>query len=184
MEKQDAKVTFSKSGNNSSDCKLSVPNSWADRMGIDPENRDVTLYFDGDDIIVRRHEMSPIRHAPLANKQKIRRFALIWQQMYLNHRNIPFAFFEDIMFLGEELADLGFEMDCGESLENAFPGVDAYNDNAEFEKILGKIDLQTLGNAIFSQWRYWNHWSMAPMEEKDFQWFAKAFSRLAELAEE
>ncbi len=182
MERRNAKVTFSKSVNNSLGCKLSIPKDWTDRMGIDPEDRNITLYFDGDNITVRRQEMSPIKHTPLASKQKILRFALIWQQMYLNHKTIPFFFFEDVMFLGDELADLGFEMDCGNSLEEAFPGVDAYNDNAEFEKILEKIDLQTLGNAIFSQWRYWNHWSMGPMEEKDFQWFVKAFSRLAELA--
>ena len=184
MEKQGSKVAFSKSGSNSNKCTLTIPKAWADRMGINPEERDVTLYFDGDDITVRRPEMSPIKHLPLANKQKIRRFALIWQQMYLNHKTIPFAFFEEQLFLGDELAELGFEMDCGKSLEDMFPGVNAFNNNAELEKILSEIDLQTLGNAIFSQWRYWNHWSMAPMEENDFQWFVKAFSRLAELAEQ
>ena len=102
--------------------------------------------------------------------------------MYRNHANIPFGFFEDMDFIGKGLADLGFVMDCGESVKRAFPGVDVFKDNEAFKRIMDQVDLQTLGNAIFSQWRYWNHWSMGRMEEADFEWFVIAYSRLAELA--
>lgn len=152
-------------------------------MGLNPDSREVTISFDGDEIKVRRPEMSPMKRAPLASRERIRRFALVWAQMYANHRTTPFYFFEDNAFVGDGMADLGFEMDCGNSLEAAFPNSNALNDNAALKRIIGKVDLQTLGNAIFSQWRWWNHWSMAPMNDEDFQWFVIAFSRLAELAE-
>ena len=102
--------------------------------------------------------------------------------MYKNHASIPGNFFDDVEFVGEGLADLGFEMDAGESLKRAFPGVDASQDNAALQRIIEQLDIQTLGNAIFSQWRYWNHWSdYNYMEESDYEWFVIAFSRLAEL---
>lgn len=185
MEERNANVIFGKAGGNASrnsyTCKLSIPKTWVDRMGVRPDRREVTLSFDGDVVMVRCPEMSSIKRVPLANKQRIRRFALIWKQMYENHKTTPFYFFEDSAFVGEGMADLGFEMDCGKSLEAAFPGANAFQDNAALERIIEQLDLQTLGNAIFSQWRYWNHWSMSTMEEENFQWFVIAFSRLAEL---
>lgn len=185
METRKANMIFGKAGGNASrnayTCKVSVPKTWVDRMGVRPDSREVTLYFDGDALTVRRPEMSNIKRVPLADNQKIRRFALVWKQMYMNHKTIPFSFFEDQAFIGDGLADLGFEMDCGKSLEMAFPGINAFQDNTALERIVEQLDLQTLGNAIFSQWRYWNHWSMSPMEEENFQWFVIAFARLAEL---
>ena len=87
-----------------------------------------------------------------------------------------------ISFVGEGLADLGFEMDCGESFKTAFPNCNL-GDCEAWKRIVNQIDsVQLLGDAIFSQWRYWNHWSNTPMEEADFEWFVIAFSRLAELA--
>ena len=188
MEKRNANVIFGKAGGNASrnsyTCKISIPKSWLDRMGIHSDGREVTLCFDGDRIMIQRPEMLPIKKVPLASKEKIRRFALVWQQMYLNHKTIPLSFFEDVSLMGEGMADLGFEMDCGKSLERAFPDINALGDSTALERIINQIDLQTLGNAIFSQWRYWNHWSMAPMDEDDYQWFVISFSRLAELAED
>lgn len=187
MEERNANIIFGKAGGNASKnsytCKLSIPKTWVDRMGVRLDSREVKICFDGDVISVRRPETSTnIKRTPLASKEKIRRFALMWRQMYINHKTIPFHFFEEKEFLGDGLADLGFEMDGGKSLEEAFPGINAFRDNAELERIIKQIDMQTLGNAIFSQWRYWNHWSMSPMREEDFQWFVITFGRLAELA--
>ena len=186
MEERSANMIFGKAGGNASKnaytCKLSIPKSWVDRMGVRPDRREVTLYFDGDVVSVCRPEESGVKRAPLANKKRIHYFALVWQQMYINHKTTPFYFFEEIEFIGEGMADLGFEMDCGKSLEEAFPGINAFRDNAELERIIKQIDLQTLGNAIYSQWRYWNHWSMSQMDEEDYQWFVIALGRLAELA--
>ena len=187
MEERNANIIFGKAGGNASKnsytCKLSIPKTWVDRMGVRLDSREVKICFDGDVISVRRPETSTnIKRTPLADKKKIRRFALVWQQMYINYKTIPFYFFEEIEFMGEGMADMGFEMDCGKSMEAAFPGLNALNDNAALERIIEQIDLQTLGNAIYSQWRYWNHWSMSPMGEEDVQWFVTALGRLAELA--
>lgn len=188
MESRKANVIFGKAGGNASrnsyTCKLSISKVWVDRMGLTPEHREVELAFDGDKITVERPQNSPVKHTPLASNRKIRRFALIWQQMYQNHASIPYNFFDDIEFLAEGLSDLGFVMDCGESMKKLFPNLNI-GELDVWKRILPQIDdIQILGNAIYSQWRYWNHWSMSPMQEDDdYQWFVLAFARLAELTE-
>ena len=102
--------------------------------------------------------------------------------MYKNHKSIPYDFFENIAYVGEGLSVLGFVMDCEESASNMFPD-EAFNECEGLVKILDKIDLQTLGNLIYSEWRYWNHWAMSSMTDKDYDWFVIAFERLAELAD-
>lgn len=186
METRKGNMIFGKAGGNASrnsyTCKVSVPKTWVDRMGLTPEQREIELAFDGDRITIEKPEHSPVKHTPLASNQKIRRFALLWMQMYKNHASTPGYFFEDVSFVGEGLADLGFEMDCGESFKTAFPNCNL-GDCEAWKRIVNQIDsVQLLGDAIFSQWRYWNHWSNTPMEEADFEWFVIAFSRLAELA--
>lgn len=185
MERRNANMIFGKAGGNASrnsyTCKLSIPKAWVDRMGLNPEQREVELAFDGDRITVERPNGSPIKRAALASNHKIHRFALVWQQMYKNHANIPFGFFEEMAFIGEGLADLGFVMDCGESFKATFPNGNL-GDYESWKRVVNQIDsVELLGNAIFSQWRYWNHWSMTQMEETDFEWFVLAFGRLAEL---
>ena len=85
---------------------------------------------------------------PLAENKKIRVFALVWAEMYKHHKTIPEAYFEDIEFVGDGLKGLGFEMDCGRSLDEAFPTSGALKDTASLKKILDQIDIQTLENAI------------------------------------
>lgn len=185
MEKRKSNIIFGKSGGNASrnsyNCKISIPKTWIDRMGVNIDNREVELAFDGDRISIERPKYSCIKHAPLASNKRIWCFAMIWAQMYKNYKTTPFSYFEDIEFLGEGLADLGFEMDCGKSFcehfNKAMP-----DDINELKRILPEINIQILGNLIYSNWRWWNHWAMAPMQEEDFEWFVIAFSRLAELA--
>ena len=102
--------------------------------------------------------------------------------MYKNHKSIPFDFFENNEYVGEGMSDLGFVMDCEESAHAKFPN-EEFGNRKGLMQIIDKIDLQTLGNLIYSEWRYWNHWAMAPMTDEDFEWFVIAFERLAELAE-
>ena len=99
----------------------------------------------------------------------------------MNYHNLPHFIFEDC--LGEEMHELGFVMDCGKPIAAAFPESGDLLDIKEFKEILPFIDIQTLGNAIFSNWRFWTHWTIAPMEERECQWFRMAFKRLAELTE-
>ena len=118
----------------------------------------------------------------LAEYKKIRAFALVWAEIYKHHETIPKIFFENIEFVGDGMKDLGFEMDCGRSLDEAFPDSGALKSTDSLQKILDKIDIHTLGNSIYSQWRYFNHWSTEPMDEADYEWFVVAFLKLAELA--
>ncbi|MCD8222049.1 MAG: hypothetical protein LUD07_07670 [Clostridiales bacterium] len=186
MEERKVKVIYGKAGGNASrnsyTCKVSVPKTWLDRMGVTLENREITLSFDEKRIILERADGQPMQKVPLASKKDIGRFALVWREMYKNHAVIPGNFFEESIFVGEGLSNLGFIMDCGESVKGLFPDLDIFRDNETWKRVIDQLDIQTLGNAIFSQWRYWNHWAMSTMEEKDFEWFVIAFSRLAELS--
>lgn len=114
-------------------------------------------------------------------KSKIYVFAMVWGQMYRNHANMPLNYFEDPIFVGNGLEELGFSMDCGKSLEENYPKANLGLRGIEWKQVLKNIDLHTLGNAIFSQRRYFNHWHEAPMPEEDFEWFVSSFARLSEL---
>ncbi len=114
--------------------------------------------------------------------EKIQSFALVWMEMYKNRAAIPYAYFEDNAFIGNGMKDLGFTMDAGESIRKAFPDKNALFDLDDLQDVLNQIDLQTLGNAIYSKWRYFNHWDESAPGEKDYQWFIVAFKRLAELS--
>lgn len=115
---------------------------------------------------------------------KIRNFAEFWLGMYKFHKSVCFYNYSDSIFLGDTLADLGFEMDSGKSYYEKF-GETHLPDIDELQHYMPEMDIQLLGNLIFSQWRRWNHWSdYEIMEEKDFQWFVIAFERLADLATE
>ncbi len=187
MEEETATVRFHRARGGaereSCICMVPLPEAWLERMGVTPERREVALSFDEKRIILERASGQPMKQVPLADKKEIRRFALVWRELYKNHAAIPGYFFENIEFMGESLSDLGFVMDCGESVKRAFPGVNVFDDNEAFHRVMNQLDIQLLGNAIYSQWRYWNHWAMAPMDEDDYQWFVIALSRLAELCE-
>ena len=180
MEKRKANIIFGKSGGNASrnsyNCKISIPKTWVDRMGVNIDNREVELAFDGDRIT--------IQNKPVVNKWKVQEVAFFWMQMYKNHESIPFYNFKDNIIMGDELANLGFEMDCVKSYCDTF-GEMRMPDIDELKHFLPEMNIQVLGNLIFSHWRNWTHWSdYSIMEETDFEWFVIAFSRLAELASE
>ena len=76
--------------------------------------------------------------------------------------------------------EFGFEMDCGHSYEELY-GL-ALHDAQGLRRELACIDnVQTLGNAVFSQCRYITHWSMGPCE-RELDWLEIALGRLEELA--
>ena len=93
--------------------------------------------------------------------------------------------FEDFLapWVGDVMHDLGFEMDCGESLYKKY-GLTESDGPARLREELGRIDdLDVLGSGVFSAWRFWNHWAMAPMGEDDVEWFCVALERLIELCD-
>lgn len=75
--------------------------------------------------------------------------------------------------------ELGFEMDCGQSYEEAY-GLSLGN-NRDIDEGLSRVnDMTVLGNAIFSQCRYLALWS-GGHDEEDVAWLIAAPKRLEEL---
>ena len=60
METRKAKMIINKSGGTASSqgktYRVTIPNSWIEQLGIDEENREVELCFDGANIIVRKNK--------------------------------------------------------------------------------------------------------------------------------
>ncbi len=188
MEKKNINVSFRKTAGssdpNSYSCRVTLPRNWLDQMGVTPEHREVTLSFCQNRITLEPAGRQTVKPVPLASKKEIRCFALVWAEMFKNHENIPYEFFTGHEFLGEGLASLGFEMDCGHAVEEAFPCEQVLNDNEALRRRLDKFDIKLLGSAVFSQWRYWNHWADVPISKEGYEWFVIAFSGLAELCGE
>ena len=88
--------------------------------------------------------------------------------------------------MADDCFSLGFEMDCGKAFSEKYPA--AFNDSQALSKIVNEItDIPLLGSAIFSQWRYFNHWAYSGDEilaPNNREWFIIALSRLKELTEE
>lgn len=74
---------------------------------------------------------------------------------------------------------LGFKMDCGQTFIYAY-GERAWNDIQGLKDNIEKInDILIIGNAFFSQWRYFNHWSSSSYANKDTkEWFLILFRQL------
>ena len=83
----------------------------------------------------------------------------------------------------EDCRNLGFEMDCFESFNAKYNYDPSKHSKKRFEKLVANCDdFHILGNAIFSQWRYYNHWAYDVKAEFETRWFRIAFKRLSELA--
>lgn len=84
----------------------------------------------------------------------------------------------------EECFALNFVVDCGRSFTAAYPEANVFCDYAHLEYIIDDVtDVQLLGSAIFSEWRYITHWSVGEslLSNMHRPWFIIAFSRLAAL---
>ena len=81
----------------------------------------------------------------------------------------------------DECWSLGFEMDCGKSFIAAY-GHEAWNSHRELSSVIDKADdIIILGSALFSQWRYFNHWACGHATEEDKEWFLIVLRRMQEL---
>lgn|GEM_PF-1468057 len=79
----------------------------------------------------------------------------------------------------EDCRKLGFEMDCGHSFQEEY-GESTFYDNRALMNVLNQIDsIQLIGNALFSQWRYYNHWDSPSNANPDTkEWFLLLLRRL------
>ena len=124
-----------------------------------------------------------MKQATLASNSKINRFALKWFEVFNDPDNINFYdIFDTTKPFANECWALGLVMDCGEALQKEVPDLYPLRDLEHLNACIDQIDdIQALGNGIFSQWRYFNHWHTDGITPQDYKWFAVAFARLAYL---
>ncbi|OUP64166.1 hypothetical protein B5F13_08830 [Drancourtella sp. An177] len=89
-------------------------------------------------------------------------------------------------YMADDCSVLGFQMDCGHAFSEKYGSAASRYDG--LNKIIEDVtDIDLLGSAIYSQWRYFNHWAYdasAILENENRSWFILALSRLAILSGE
>ena len=114
-------------------------------------------------------------------KKDIFAFAKKWSEKF-SDKNISYIELVD-RYMAEDCKSLNFNMDCGNSFWELY-GKAVY-DSDTLTPIINQInDIPLLGSAIYSRWRYFNHWAYDPssiLEEKNRKWFLLALNRLMEL---
>ena len=114
--------------------------------------------------------------------QKICEFAAKWFEKFRD-KNINYIELVD-HYMADDCSALGFEMDCGHAFSEQY-GKASYDSEA-LDAVIGQItDIPLLGSAIYSRWRYFNHWAYSGeeiLEPQNRDWFTMALSRLGELA--
>ena len=117
----------------------------------------------------------------MADMKQIHDFAVKWCDKFRD----PKINYIDLVehYMADDCAALGFEMDCGNAFSEKYGN--AVNNHEVLERIIDEVsDTQLLGSAIFSQWRYFNHWAYSGaeiLEPENRAWFIMALSRLASL---
>ena len=120
----------------------------------------------------------------MAELSSIYEFACKW----LNKFNDPDTTYIDLIehWMADDCDDLGFEMDCGKAFSEKYSG--AFNDYQILEQIIDDVtDIELLGSAIYSKWRYYNHWAYSGaeiLEPNNKTWFIIALERLKSLSQE
>lgn len=118
---------------------------------------------------------------------KIHDFSMKWFDAFRNNNTKDMDIVDDQSF-ADDCFSFEFKMDCGEAIIKAFPDNNVFNDWQELDKVIDTIDdVQLLGSAIFSKWRYFNHWA-GPGESitdaANRAWFITALGRLERIAAE
>jgi hypothetical protein len=113
-------------------------------------------------------------------------FAVKWHNKFCTEQTNYYIFIDPMPGeddMGEEMYQLGFKMDCGHAFTSVYGN--AFNEVKELSKVVSWIDnIDLLGSAIYSKWRYYKHWAYSGAEilnPQNREWFIVALSRLAEL---
>lgn len=131
-----------------------------------------------------------LKRIKLADNGKINAFACKWLNKF---KSSDFLWIEFEDNFGKDCEALGFIMDCGNSFNAKYSreiqelkerGINIYSNSECLNKIINVVnDVEVLGAAIFSQWRYWTHWHMGSLADTDIDWFIVALDRLAKITE-
>lgn len=79
----------------------------------------------------------------------------------------------------QECSSFGWEMDCGKAFS------EKYSCNAEraLPFVEQETDVALIGSALFSYWRYFNHWAYSSAEILDHRdWFVAVLNRIKTLS--
>ncbi len=110
-------------------------------------------------------------------------FALKWLDKFKNP-DIDYLELVD-HFMADDCSWLGFEMDCGHAFAEKYG--EATGNVRSLKRIIDSVDdVMLLGSAIYSQWRYFNHWAYSSgeiLEPDNRMWFIVALERMAVLTE-
>ena len=116
------------------------------------------------------------------SKKAVYDFALKWHEKF-SRSDIDCIELVD-HFLADDCEKLGFKMDCGNSFSELYGK--AVHDSNELKLIINRINnISLLGSAVYSRWRYFNHWAYdaeSILEDKNRQWFLLALDRLMYLS--
>ena len=114
-----------------------------------------------------------------ATREELHEFAMRWIPRF---EGWGYGQLFETMEFSDDCRALGFEMDCGQAFTEAFPG--CFRDPVATERaIAGCDDVDLLGSALHSGWRYYNHWNdFGGFESDERAWFGVLLRRLAELA--
>ncbi len=120
----------------------------------------------------------------MAEMKQIHDFAVKWcekfRDQYINYIELVDH------YMADDCDALGFEMDCGHAFSERYGN--AANNHEALDRIIDDVtDIPLLGSAIYSQWRYFNHWAYTGaeiLEPENRAWFILALSRLALLSGE
>ncbi len=118
----------------------------------------------------------------MADMRQIHDFAVKWLDKF---RDLNINYIELVdHFMADDCATLGFQMDCGHAFSEKYG--QAANNYEALEKIIEDVtDIPLLGSAIYSQWRYFNHWAYTGaeiLEPQNRNWFITALVRLEKLS--
>lgn len=154
--------------------------------GIPEEMRQNALEYLPSDMksVVMHFYRQYIRDVKLLSTNDLIEFSQKYIDYFSNdfgrNRSSYYKFFESQEF-PDTCISLGFEMDCGQSFIAAY-GEESWRSLAKLSAIIEKIDdVNLIGSALFSQWRYFNHWSYSDATDEDREWFLILFKRLNDL---
>lgn len=117
----------------------------------------------------------------ILEENKTYAFAIKWIEKFKD-KNINFIELVD-HFMADDCEELGFKMDCGHAFEEQYSN--AVYDDRELRQIIDIVnDIALLGSAIYSRWRYFNHWAYDGSEilkPENRNWFIMVLERLSVL---
>ena len=111
-------------------------------------------------------------------KKAVFQFAKKWEEKFRSGNLLGYEFEEDF---GEACTSLGFRMDCGNEFNRLYPNCFNLGSGC-LGKVIDSIqDVDLLGSAVFSQWRYLTHWTHYDLDVKTCNWFAIVLGQMKNL---